>query len=117
MSTFLASAALGELHNIIDSAADEIEALTALVEVWKAKHKQSLAFTSGVLTEKLTIALHALRKIEDPQTYHHWHEEPYTRAGCFQSIAHEARKALGDLPEQISDEEKKAFGKPPMDIL
>lgn len=32
----------------------------------------------------------ALLKIYDPLIYHHWEEDPYTRAGCFQHVAQES---------------------------
>lgn len=35
----------------------------------------------------------ALQKIDEPMKYHHWEEDPYTRAGCFQFVAHEALKS------------------------
>jgi len=40
----------------------------------------------------------ALLKIDEPLKYHHWEEDPYTRAGCFQFVAHEALKE-GDKNE------------------
>jgi hypothetical protein len=32
----------------------------------------------------------ALKKVDDPIKYHHWEQDDYTRAGCFQFVAHEA---------------------------
>lgn len=49
------------------------------------------------LKSDLEVAIKALRKIDEPMKYHHWEEEPYTRAGCFQFVAHEARIELGDV--------------------
>lgn len=38
-----------------------------------------------------------LNKIYEPMKYHHWEEEPYTRAGCFQFVAQEGLKAIQKL--------------------
>lgn len=32
----------------------------------------------------------ALQKIAEPMKYHHWEEDAYTRAACFQFVADEA---------------------------
>lgn len=42
----------------------------------------------------------ALRKIDEPMKYHHWETDPYTRAGCFQFVAHEALKGLEGVGPQ-----------------
>ena len=34
----------------------------------------------------------ALQKIDEPKKYHHVETDAYTRAGCFQFVAHEALK-------------------------
>lgn len=34
----------------------------------------------------------ALQKIAEPMKYHHWEEDAYTRAACFQFVADEALK-------------------------
>lgn len=44
----------------------------------------------------------ALQKIDEPMKYHHWEEDPYTRAGCFQFVAHEALKADSDGIETLA---------------
>jgi hypothetical protein len=53
-----------------------------------------------VLKELLALAKVALRKIDEPLKYHHWEEDPYTRAGCFQFIAHEALKAIEKMESE-----------------
>lgn len=48
----------------------------------------------------------ALLKIYDPMKYHHWEEDPYTRAGCFQFVAQEALKACDDIIKKLPEDYK-----------
>jgi hypothetical protein len=45
----------------------------------------------------LSVAVEALRKIDEPHVYHHREPDDYTQVACFQHVAHEARKAIGDV--------------------
>lgn len=47
---------------------------------------------AGLLFAENAKMREALQKIDDPMKYHHWEEDPYTRAACFQFIASEALK-------------------------
>lgn len=53
------------------------------------------------LRADLAIAIEALRKIDDPKKYHHVEPDSYTQAACFQFVAQEALKAIGEpvLPD------------------
>jgi hypothetical protein len=73
-----------ENEKLRNQVVDGISGLKAMMELRQLKNEN----------EKLR---EALRKIDEPHKYHHWEEDAYTRAGCFQFVAHEARKAIGDL--------------------
>lgn len=49
-------------------------------------------FTKAALkcADDLTVASEALHKIYQPEIYHRYESDPYTRAGCFQQIAKDA---------------------------
>jgi hypothetical protein len=49
------------------------------------------------LEEAYAKAVVALKKIDEPMKYHHWEDDAYTRAGCFQFVAH---SALAELESQ-----------------
>lgn len=60
------------------------------------------------LESRLRIAREGLQKIADPHKYHHWENEPYTRAGCFQYVASgtletlEALETMENVASQIT---------------
>lgn len=47
------------------------------------------------ITEETMTVREALQKIDDPAKYRHLEPDDYTRAGCFQFVAHEALKFDG----------------------
>ncbi len=49
------------------------------------------------MTKENEILINALLKIYEPMTYHHWEDDPYTRAGCFQFVAQKALMDAGVL--------------------
>lgn len=46
------------------------------------------------LIKIIRVQQEALLKIYEPMKYHHWEEDPYTRAGCFQFVAQEVLKEV-----------------------
>lgn len=53
------------------------------------------------MTENEKNLTNALLKIYEPMTYHHWEEDPYTRAACFQFVAQQALKSAGVLDDNF----------------
>ncbi len=44
--------------------------------------------------------IEALLKIYEPETYHHWETDPYTRAACGQQVAMEVLQGIGVLDDK-----------------
>ncbi len=49
--------------------------------------------TALALVDRIEKLRDALNKIDEPFKYHHWEEDSYTRAACFQFVACEALRA------------------------
>lgn len=56
--------------------------------------QESIALEVEALENKLIAAVGALKKIYEPEKYHHLEPDDYTRAACFQFVAQEALKEL-----------------------
>lgn len=79
-----------------------IEAKLAAAEARVKELEEELAATEEVAKEfcdrsenlgkRYDQLREALQKIAEPMKYHHWEEDPYTRAACFQFVADEALK-------------------------
>jgi len=83
---------------VMDVPASELSRLKEELESAKGKldeyQLQSVKVIASYQVHKARVQklVEALRKIDDPMKYHHLEEDAYTRAGCFQFVAHEALK-------------------------
>lgn len=76
----------------IEARDKEISRLNRILARELVEHDELGAEFSFICTMKEEVRRYrdALLKIYDPKKYHHWEEDTYTRAGCFQFVAQQA---------------------------